>query len=124
MSHFLQYALEILETAELCAASNEEPTPLTIVIDREGRLQMLANCERSLESVASEFGGGMVYRLSWQGNRLRVAGQYGAQKVILESPARSGLTVSLPETQPRHLLQSAFPAVIVSAGAGSYSPLA
>jgi hypothetical protein len=83
---FAQRAQELLEAAIAGPAGSE----MTVLIGQDGALQLCngSECQGSewpLEALARERGARAAYRVTSQGNKVRVEGREGMRTCVLES---------------------------------------
>lgn len=85
MSKFTERAGQILEAAETAAARGEACSEMSILIGQEGGIQMIAGSDWPLDSLAAHHGSRAAYRVSRQGDGVRVEGREGARTCVMES---------------------------------------
>jgi hypothetical protein len=78
---FAQRAQELLETALAGRASTE----MTVLISHDGAIELCADSDWPLESLARERGARSAYRVSSRNGGVRVEGREGLRTCILES---------------------------------------
>lgn len=104
MGAFLSDAEAILETAQTASQTTAEPTDFTILVGFDGGIQMLADSDWPLDSLASHHGARTLYRVHRAPGQVSVEGRFGNQRCRLEaetpqSVARrllAGPTATLP----------------------------
>lgn len=95
MSRFLEHAIELLEGAERSVAAGEGSPEWTILISATGAVQMLAGSDWPLESLRTDRGASMAFRISRQRGGVRLEGRAGSRRCLLET-AQSGGTACPP----------------------------
>lgn len=95
MSSFLQHAEEIFETAS--HAGNED-CKLSILVGRDGGIQMLADSDWELERLREHHGAGQAYRVSRSSRHVQLEARAMGRQCWLrtETPAHV-LRGTLPE---------------------------
>jgi hypothetical protein len=78
---FLEDAASILTTAEQA----EGETGYTLLIGREGGLELVAESDWPLERLAAERGAERAYRVTHAGGRVAVEGRQGARRCTVAS---------------------------------------
>lgn len=89
MNVFLQRAQQLLDTAQSGPATVE----MTVLIAPDGALQLCADSDWPLDSLARERGAHSAYRVTAHNGRVRVEGRQGLTRCLLESPS-TGASVS------------------------------
>jgi len=74
-----------MEAAEAAAARGENCTEMTILIGQDGGIQMLAESDWPLDSLACHHGARAVYRVSERRGSVRVEGREGSRTCVMES---------------------------------------
>ena len=74
-----------MDAAASAASKGESCSEMTILIDADGGIQMIANCDWPLDSLARERGAASVYRVRARGGRVRVEAREGSSSCVLES---------------------------------------
>jgi hypothetical protein len=74
-----------METAEAAAARGETCTEITILIGQDGGIQMLAESDWPLDSLAYLHGAKAVYRVSERRGSVRVEAREGSRTCTMES---------------------------------------
>ena len=85
MSRFAEQAQRILDAATSAASHGETCSEMTILIGTDGGIQMIANSDWPLDSLALERGAKSAYRVSERGGRVRVEAREGSSRCVLES---------------------------------------
>jgi hypothetical protein len=96
VSRFVDNAVQIFDAAENAVRSGHTPSEMTILIDAEGGIRMLADSDWPLDSLQAQHGAGMAYRVSQNASAVRVEGRAGSRTCLFETPR--------PERAARHLL--------------------
>ena len=94
---FAARASQILEAAESASSRGQTCSDMTIVLGQDGSLKMIADSDWPLDSLVGHLGARSAYRVSQSDGRLRVEGQEGGRRCLLQS-------VSPTETARRLLL--------------------
>lgn len=79
---FAQRAQQLLEAA---SASPGVATEMTVLIGHDGSLQLCADSDWPLDSLARERGAKAAYRVMRRGEAIRVEGREGMRTCVLES---------------------------------------
>ena len=82
---FTERAWQILEAAEAASARGEICTEMTILITRDGAIQMFADSGWPLDSLTGHHGARAAYRVSEQHGALRVEAREGTRTLRMES---------------------------------------
>jgi len=83
---FLENAQGLLEAAESASACGESCSEMTILIGQNGAIQMIANSDWPLDSLAWHHGAQAVYRVSGEQGSVRVEGRQGSRTCVVQSP--------------------------------------
>jgi hypothetical protein len=100
VSCFTERARQIMEAAESAAARGEGCPEMTILIGQDGSIQMFAESDWPLDSLAWHFGARAVYRVSERRGSVRVEAREGSRTCVMESAS--------PAETARRLLGSRF----------------
>ena len=84
MSRFVENAVKMLEAAEAASQSGCALSDMTVLVSREGGIQLLADSDWPLESLALDRGSQMAYRVSQNRQGVRIEGRAGMQTCRLE----------------------------------------
>jgi hypothetical protein len=82
---FTERALQIMEAAEAATACGETCTEMTIAILQDGGIQIFAESDWPLDSLAYHHGAKAVYRVSERRGSVRVEGREGLRTCVMES---------------------------------------
>jgi hypothetical protein len=74
-----------MEAAESAAARGENCTEMTILIGQDGGIQMFADSDWPLDSLAYHHGARAVYRVSERRGTVRVEAHAGSRTCVMES---------------------------------------
>ncbi len=85
MSRFLENAQQIFEAAGSASQSGIAPSDISILIDGQGGIRMLADSDWPLASLEANYGCRMAYRVNQEAGRIRVEGRSGAQSCLLQT---------------------------------------
>ena len=85
MGGFTEPAWQILEAAEAASARGEICTEMTILIGQNGAIQMFADSDWPLDSLAGYHGARASYRVSEQQGSFRVDAREGTRTCRIES---------------------------------------
>ena len=88
---FLDNVKEILQTAEAARQPGQPASDLTILYRPDGGIFFLSDCDWPLDRLASDRGAKELYRVSQNGDRLRVDALAGYLSCRLESTSPSGV---------------------------------
>ena len=99
VSPFAEQAQSLLDAALAALARGESCQEMTVLISREGGIQMCANSDWPLESLMVERGARTGYRVSPRRGSVRVEGREGLRRCLLEGStalrAAAGIRQSL-----------------------------
>jgi hypothetical protein len=90
VTRFNDNALRIIEVAESAIEKNLAPAEWTIVIGTEGGIRMIGESDWPLESLQSQHGAEMVYRVRQQGTAIRLEGRAGSRTCLFETAKLDG----------------------------------
>ena len=82
---FTKQAQQLLEAAEAAQANGQTLTHFTLLVHDDGSIQMLADCDWPLESLASHHGARAVYRVAEVKGNIHVEGRAGLRTCLLQS---------------------------------------
>jgi hypothetical protein len=82
---FAEHAAQILQAAELAVARGESPSEMTLLITWDGSIRMIADSDWTLDSLALHHGARSAFRISRQGEHLRVDGRQDGRTLALQS---------------------------------------
>ena len=85
MDEFLRNGSSLLEAANAVAGPAEPAGDMAILIGRDGSIRAVAGSDWPLETLASEHGAHMAYRVSHGDGRVRVQGRSGSRSLLLQS---------------------------------------
>jgi hypothetical protein len=102
MAGFAERAQQLLETAVAAAENGALFSEMTVLIGPDGAIQMSADSDWPLDSLARERGARTAYRVTSYRGGIRVEGREGLRKCVLEA------------TAPRLAAAALHPAVLVS----------
>ena len=85
VSRFLENAQQIFEAAGSASQSGLAPSDISILIDGQGGVRMLADSDWPLASLEANYGCCMAYRVNQNAGRIRVEGRSGAQSCLLQT---------------------------------------
>lgn len=105
MSRFLENAAEIFDAAERSFEVGHNLSDTTILISPEGGISLVADCDWPLESLQAHRGARMVYRVSQQGETVRLEGREGFRTCLFETEKPERAARRLPADPPTRLLQ-------------------
>ena len=93
--HLTEQARDILDAAESAFRHGQACSEMTILIGPEGHIQMVANSDWPLDSLARHYGAQSAYRVSERTGSIRVEGRDGMRRCLLESvvPSRTARTL-------------------------------
>jgi hypothetical protein len=83
--HLAEQAREILEAAENASRLGQVCSEMTILIDPQGHIHMVADSDWPLDSLVRHHGAKSAYRVSERKGSIRVEGRDGARRCLLES---------------------------------------
>jgi hypothetical protein len=89
--HLAEQAREILDAAENASRKGLACSDMTILIDPEGHIRMLADSDWPLDSLVRHHGARSAYRVSEQMGSIRVEGRDGTRRCLLEIVAHPGI---------------------------------
>ena len=78
-------AQQLLEAAEAAQAGGQPLTHFTLLVHDDGSIQLLADCDWPLESLASHHGARAVYRVAEVKGKIQVEGRAGLRTCLLQS---------------------------------------
>jgi len=81
----LQHSQELLDTAAACARSGRTPSEMTVLVGRDGHIQILSDTDWPLDSLRQERGAEMAFRVWSRQGRVGVTGQSFNRTCRLES---------------------------------------
>ena len=87
MSRFTEHAERILAVAESAVLRGEACTEMTILIGRDDGIQILADSDWPLDSLAAHHGAKAAYRVTQQNGKVRVEGHEGHRSCLLVGQA-------------------------------------
>lgn len=96
MGRFVDNFEQILEVAESAGARGHDSPEWSILISPRGAIQMVADSDWSLESLQAERRAGMAFRVSRQGDRVRLTGRAGARTCLFDAGKPNGVARLLP----------------------------
>jgi hypothetical protein len=96
VNRFVENAVGILNAAENALQSGHSASDMTILINADGGIRMLADSDWPLESLQTHHGSRMVYRVRQQGKSVRIEGRAGSRTCMFET--------AKPDWAARHLL--------------------
>ena len=105
MSRFLENAVEIFDAAERSLAAGYDPSVMTILISPSGGISLVADTDWPLDSLQAHRGAGMVYRVSRQGETVRLEGREGSRTCLFETAKPEWVSRRLPADPPAALLK-------------------
>ena len=100
MSRFVDNAGEIFEVA----SAGCEPENVTILIQPEGRIRIVAESDWPLDSLQAHHGAEMAYRVTRGQGRVRVEGRSGPRSCLLETEHPAGIARRILLDHPRYML--------------------
>ena len=83
--HLAEQAREIMDAAESASRLGQVCSEMTILIDAQGHIRMVADSDWSLDSLAHHHGAQSAYRVSERTGSIRVEGREGTRRCLLES---------------------------------------
>jgi len=83
---FLENAQGLLEAAESATAHGETCSEMTILIGQDGAIQMIADSDWPLDSLAWHHGAKEAYRVTGDKGSVRVEGRQGSRTCVVQSP--------------------------------------
>jgi hypothetical protein len=86
----------LFDAVERSTQSGFAPADWTILISESGGIEMLADCDWPLDTLQADRGAGMVYRISQQGEHVRLEGRAGQRTCLFETARPDGAARSLP----------------------------
>jgi len=98
---FIRDADAIFDAAQAASDATAAPTDFTVLIGPEGGIQMLADSDWPLASLALHHGARALYRVSRSGGQVTVEGRSGTQRCRLETET--------PQSVARRLLAGPVP---------------
>ena len=98
MNRLTEQAQRILDVA-LCGRDGAD---VTVIIQPDGRIHMLAESDWPLDSLAQRHGAQAVYRVSRDRGSVRVEGREGAKTCVLEVAAPGRIARQLLGQAPAH----------------------
>ena len=87
--HLAEQAREIMDAAENASRLGQVCTEMTILIDPEGHIRMVADSDWPLDTLARHHGAQTAYRVSDRTGSIRVEGRDGTRRCLLESVPHS-----------------------------------
>ncbi len=90
-SRFAQRAAELLETAASAVANGQQLSEMTVLVDPQGGIRLIADSDWPLQSLAAEHGAKSAYRVARNSTGIRVVAMEAGRSCTLESadPARA-----------------------------------
>ncbi len=101
MNRFAEDAQNLLDSAIAAARRGENCQEMTILIGRDGEIQLCADSDWPLDSLMLDRGSRTGYRVSPRTSSVRVEGREGPLRCVLEAQLRQA--ISSP-ARPRLLL--------------------
>jgi len=83
--HLAEQAREIMDAAESASRLGQVCSEMTILIDPQGHIRMVADSDWPLDSLVRHHGAQSAYRVSERTGSIRVEGRDGARRCLLES---------------------------------------
>ena len=90
MERFTDNAANIFEAAETAMRAGHQLSTMTIVIEREGSIRLIAESDWPLDTLQAHHGAQMVYRVRQQDETLRLEGRAGSRTCVFESEKLNG----------------------------------
>lgn len=87
--HLAEQAREIMDAAESASRLGQVCSEMTILIDSQGHIRMVADSDWPLDSLVRHHGAQSGYRVSERTGSIRVEGRDGARRCLLESVPHS-----------------------------------
>jgi hypothetical protein len=109
VGRFTDNAASIFEAAETARETGHALSNMTIVIEREGGIRMIAESDWSLESLQAHHGAQMVYRVRQQDETVRLEGRAGNRTCLLESEKLNGAALRLLTPRPLYEVNTGDP---------------
>jgi hypothetical protein len=106
VGRFLESALEIFHAAERSSGAGPDVSDWTILIGPTGEITMVAGCDWPLDSLQTERGARMVFRVSQQEDKVRLEGRAGCRTCLFETAKPDGVARRLLADPPERLLRS------------------
>jgi hypothetical protein len=85
VSRLAEQAQDLLDAATAAAARGECCTDMAILIGTDGSIRMCADSDWPLDSLAREHGARAAYRVTGRDGAVRVEGQEGLRRCVLQS---------------------------------------
>ncbi len=85
----MEQAREILDAAESASRQGQACSEMTILVGPDGHIRIVADSDWPLDSLARHHGAQSAYRVREQTGAIRVEGQAGTRRCLLESVAPS-----------------------------------
>jgi hypothetical protein len=102
VSRFLENAENLLSAAENALSAGHTPSDMTILISPEGGIRLVADSDWPLDSLQAHRGAKAAYRISQQGERVRIDGREGSRTCRFESEPPSRAFRSLLHATPNY----------------------
>ena len=87
MSHFIEHAEQIFAAAKTATLRGEACTEMTILIGKDGGIQLLADSDWPLDPLAVHHGARAAYRVCQRNGEIRVEGREGDRSCLLRGAA-------------------------------------
>ena len=104
VSRFVDNAERIFETAQSISRAGHDASEMTILIDPDGGIRLVAGCDWPLDSLLVHHGAQMVYRVGQQANRVRLEGRAGSRTCLFEAERPNGVARRLLPEQRLYAL--------------------
>ncbi len=95
VGQFTDNAASIFEAAESAMRTGHELSNMTIVIEQEGGIRLIAESDWPLDTLQAHHGAQMVYRVCRQDHSLRLEGRAGTRTCLFESAKLNGAARTL-----------------------------
>lgn len=100
VSQFLDTAHRLLEAAVAAQHVSDDAPSITVIVNRQGGLTLIADNDWPLDSLERERGAQAAYRVREHRERLYVEGRAGAQACLLAAEKPSRVARALLQSQP------------------------
>gem|GEM_PF-780067 len=124
VSRFFENAVELLQAAESSTAAGHRLSEMTILVHSSGGIQLVTNSDWPLDRLRADRGAGMAYRISQQGDTVRIEGRAGSRTCLFESAKPDGAARHPLAIDPDELLRPMIPRVPFPVGAARLLPAA
>ena len=85
MSRFAEHAQQLLDAATGAVARGENCSEMTVLITSDGGIQLCVDSDWPLDTLALDRGARAAYRVTSQRGSVRVEGQEGSRRCVLET---------------------------------------